>query len=440
MTAMSLATERALSRLSARHPLKIDLSLGRIRDLLKKLGDPHKHMPPTFHVAGTNGKGSTVAFLRAILEAAGLRPHVYTSPHLVRFHERIRVAGTLISDEQLCGCLDDVERALGDDPITFFEATTTAAFLAFRETPADALILEVGLGGEFDTTNVIPVAAASGIAQIALDHAEFLGTDLAGIASTKARIAKPGAPMFAQWQPNPSVRAAISAEAKSAGTRVRWEGRDFGLAARADQSWYYRDKTGGIELPPLGLFGAHQEHNAALAIAMIRGQKALSVEGERQKQAIQQGVAEARWPARLQRLPAQKLAPGLHQESEIWLDGGHNAGAAEVIASFLRSKPAPLTLVVAIQANKDVTAFLAPFADLKPHIVAVPLPGGKGATPAEIASAGVMLGLTTVQAADAVTALDTQIFNKTSDPQTIVICGSLYLAGFILEHFGFAAE
>ncbi|MES2753392.1 MAG: folylpolyglutamate synthase/dihydrofolate synthase family protein, partial [Pseudomonadota bacterium] len=358
----SPAVQAQLDRLWALSPGADVLGLERITALLDRLGNPHLRLPPVFHVAGTNGKGSTCAFLRAMLEAGGYRVHAYTSPHLVRFNERIRLAGTLIEDAALAPLLAEVLDAGGDIGASFFEITTAAAFLAFHRTPADACVIEVGLGGRLDATNVLPAPAVCGIASLGIDHEAFLLVPEAGtpavpierIAFEKAGIAKSGVPLVTQAYP--AAVAGIVADSALA-ARASLFARDG--AWRADvraEAIAYRDAHGALALPVPALAGAHQADNAALAVAMLRHQPALAIDPA----ALATGIAAARWPARLQRLaPGPLVAPG----REVWLDGGHNRDAGERIAAFFAGRPGPLHLVIGMLANKDQAAIVGPLRD-----------------------------------------------------------------------------
>ncbi|MCI4643762.1 MAG: bifunctional folylpolyglutamate synthase/dihydrofolate synthase [Hyphomonadaceae bacterium] len=399
----------ALAALQGHYPREIELSLGRIEYLLERLGNPQHSLPPTIHVAGTNGKGSTCAFLRAMAEAAGLSVHVFTSPHLVRFNERVRLAGNLISDTAFAEALERVRKALNTDPITHFEATTAAALLAFSETPADLLILEVGLGGRYDATNVIPPPAVAVISPVDYDHKQFLGEDLKGIAGEKAGIIKPGTPVVTAIQA-PEVSGVIEETAKRQGAPLH------PLAISEI-----------FEMPEdLALLGGHQRANAALAAKALKlwGNPAIT------QTAIWQGARRAVWPARMQR-----LAPGpvtaAASEADVWLDGGHNPHAARAVADLLSNMSGQTHLVTAMMASKDANGFFDSFRNEAPKVFTCPnSEGHHGAEPAELAAQARAAGLQAEAFAD----FDAALAAAAADsPARILICGSLYLAGDVLR-------
>ncbi|OFX14298.1 MAG: bifunctional folylpolyglutamate synthase/dihydrofolate synthase, partial [Alphaproteobacteria bacterium RIFOXYD12_FULL_60_8] len=338
----------ALSRLERLHPQVIDLSLTRISRLLGDLGNPQDSLPPTIHVAGTNGKGSTIAFLRAMLEAAGLRVHVYTSPHLVRFNERIRLAGQDISDLALAEVLEEVEVRNARQPITFFEATSAAAFLAMSRTPADVTLLETGLGGRLDATNVIKRPALTILTPIALDHQEYLGERLEAIAAEKSHILKPGVGCVMAKQERKADRV-IELRSLEMGAPTWKEGRDW-FARTTPRGMVFEGATGSLELPLPALIGAHQVRNAALALAAAERLSGFSLPPE----ALALGLTTARWPARLHRLTQGPLVDLLPPEWELWLDGGHNPAAGKVLAQACRAwKDRPLSMVLGMMRDKD---------------------------------------------------------------------------------------
>ncbi len=411
------------------HPTEIDLSLGRLERLLENLGNPHHRLPPVFHVAGTNGKGSTCALLRACLEAQGYRVHVYSSPHLVRFNERIRLAGQLISDEALIVLLRDVIRLNGQAPITFFELTTAAAMLAFATVPADACVIEVGLGGRMDATNLIPAPLVTGIAQLGLDHTQWLGPTILDIAREKTGIAKRGVPLVTGRHPA-AVTARIAEIAGLAGAKLAIRGQDWDAAVYENQL-HYRDEAGKLALPLPRLAGAHQHDNAALAVAMLRAQSLLPLKDA----AFRAGMGWAEWPARLQRLDAGPLPELLPAGSSLWVDGGHNPAAGKALAESVRPFLQPgqrLLLVAGMLANKDAEGFLKPFAGMASAIYTVPVPGHAGHDPQALAGVASTMGMATATAPNIRQAL--KAIARTGDaPPLVLITGSLHLAGAALE-------
>lgn len=420
-------TDAILKRLLTLHPKLIDLELDRTLRLLDALGRPQDRLPPVIHVAGTNGKGSTIAYMRAMLEAAGKTVHVYTSPHLSAFRERIRLAGTLVSSRKLNAALERCEKANGGIPITFFEITTCAAFLLFSEIKADYLLLEVGLGGRFDATNVIDHPLGAVIAPVSVDHTQFLGDTLAEIASAKAGILKRGAPAVIARQPEDALQT-IMAEAQSLGVTPFAAGIDFdGFSQRG--RLVYQDDRQLLDLPLPALFGPHQIENAALAIAAIR-HFGLPVSEE----AIAKGLRSAVWPARLSPLRGA-LGQYLGEGQELWLDGGHNAAGAEALAAALaemdQTRPAPLVLVSGMMATKDAARFFAPFRNMAQEVFVVPIPGESGALRAsDLAPFPKAHGLKTSIARSVPDALSRAASVKGA---RVVICGSLYLAGAVLK-------
>jgi len=420
-----------LDRLGALSPGRDILGLERIHRLLARLGNPQDGLPPVFHVAGTNGKGSTCAYLRACLEAAGHKVHVYTSPHLVNFNERIRVAGRLIADETLAALLSEVLDANGDDEISFFEATTAAAFLAFSRNPADACVIEVGLGGRLDATNVLTSPAACGIAQLGVDHQAFLGDTIEQIAAEKAGIAKPGVPIILSRYTE-KLRDIVIDTARAAGAVPVDRGNGWDIAAYRG-SLHYRDAEGLVELPLPRLAGTHQVDNAGLAIAMLRHQKVLSVPVS----ALKAGLGWADWPARLQRLEKGPLRDILPDGASLWLDGVHNPAAARMIADSLREMAVddqPVLMVIGILDNKDAGGILKPFADLVTGIYTVPVPDRGSHTPQALADVARAHGLHAIACTDVADALGR--IARAADPQRpplVLIGGSLYLAGEVLR-------
>lgn len=420
-TSSSPAVQAQLDRLTMLSPGADVLGLGRITALLARLDDPHLRMPPVFHVAGTNGKGSTCAFLRAALEAEGCRVHAYTSPHLVRFNERIRVAGTLIADAELAPLLARVLDVADGIGASFFEVTTAAAFLTFAETPADACVIEVGLGGRLDATNVVADPAACGIAQLGIDHQSFLGDSAEAIAREKAGIAKPGRPLVTLAYPD-GVAAAVRDVAERAAARLLVQGADWAYAL-SNHDMRHEDEGPTLVTPRPALAGEHQAGNLALAVAMLRSQGRVVV-----SDASLAAAASARWPARMQRLRDGPLVGRLPGGSRVWLDGGHNPAAADAVARTLaEAAGGPVHLVIGMLANKDAAGFLAPFAPYAASLTAVPIPGHDHHAPDALAAQARALGITHVTTAPDVTAA----FDALPGGAVAVI-GSLYLAGEVL--------
>lgn len=424
-----------IGRLSALHQKRIDLGLERMHRLLERLGHPERKLPPVIHVAGTNGKGSTVAYLRATLEAAGLRVHAYTSPYLVRINECFRLGrvggGVLVSDDELRAALEEVERVNAGEPATVFELKTAAAFHLFAQNPADAVLLEVGLGGRLDSTNVVDAPAACVITPVSMDHMEFLGETLASIAGEKAAIIKHGVPVVCAEQ-TPEVMAVIEAQAR----------RMHAPLFAANESWHvnvehgrlvYSDERGLMDLTAPRLFGRHQFDNAGLAIATLRAIQTFKIN----QAAFEAGILSAEWPARMQRLTSGELLALGPQGSEIWLDGGHNAEGGRVAAAALgdleERVPRPLVVIAGMMANKDAQAFLANFAGLTRHIIAVPIPDTENAMPVDrLADAVRSLGMR-VEIAPGIEAALRALSRLAYDlPPRILITGSLYLAGHVL--------
>lgn len=428
MTEHLRAHDAALERLKALHPKLIDLSLDRMRRLCAALGDPQDRLPPVIHVAGTNGKGSTVAYLRAMAEAAGLSVHVFTSPHLVRFAERIRLAGTLIADAHLADVLDRVEQANAGQDITFFEITTAAAFVAFAEVPADLCIVEVGLGGILDATNVV-TPKVSVIAPVDIDHREFLGDTLTAIAGEKAGIIKPGAPAVSARQQE-EAEAVIEAAAAKAGVDLTLMGRDFDAwSERGRLLVQMSDRL--LDLPAPSLPGEHQFANAGLAVAAL-----LTLADPRiDEAAMGRGIANAVWPARFQRLTAGPLAERAKAAgADLWLDGGHNPHAGRAVARAVADLAArdgrPVALISGLLANKDATGFFTPFRGVAAKVFSVTFEGQAAASAAATAAAAELAGLRACACDSVEDALDRAL--KLEPTPHVLICGSLYLAGEIL--------
>ncbi|HLJ72374.1 MAG TPA: folylpolyglutamate synthase/dihydrofolate synthase family protein [Roseiarcus sp.] len=427
-----------LTRFAPLHPKKIDLSLGRIERLLADLGAPEKRLPPVVHVAGTNGKGSTIAFMRAALEAAGKRVHVYTSPHLVRFNERIRLAGKLVDDERLAEAFDRCERVNGGQAITVFEITTAAALLLFSEAPADCLLLEVGLGGRYDATNVIDKPAAAIITSISIDHVEFLGATVEKIAYEKAGVLKRGAPAIIAEQ-DARALAVIEREAQRVGAELIVNGRDFSLREENGRL-VFEDELGLIDLPLPRLPGRHQHGNAANAVAALR-----RIEPHISLRAFERGLTEAEWPARLQRLRSGKLVDLAPARAELWLDGGHNEDGGRVLAAamadFEEQSPRPLVVICGTLATKDTAGFLRHFKGLAQELLAVPIAGEHaGRSADEVAQIAASVGIEAAASPGVEAALRFLSARSWPAPPRVLIAGSLYLAGATLEANGTALE
>src|SRR3954471_4589019 len=426
-----------LARLLALHPKRIDLSLERMRRVLERLGHPERRVPPTIHVAGTNGKGSTIAFLRAMLEAAGKSVHVYTSPNLVRVNERFRLGarggGILVPDGELVEALAECERANGDSPITLFEIETAAAFLLFARHPADYLLLEVGLGGRLDATNVIERPLASVVTPVSMDHIEFLGDTMEKIAAEKAGIFRAGVPAVIAPQTD-AVSRVLELHAEKARAPLHVAGQQW-HAGVENGRLVYQDEQGLLDLPPPKLFGRHQFDNAGTAIAALRAA------GIRlPAAAIEQGLMRAEWPARLQRLTTGKLVTLAPAGAELWLDGGHNADGGRAIAAALgdleERVSRPLVLIVGMLSTKDRSGFLGNFPGLVRRVFGVPIHQDKGVPVAEITEAARQAGMPADAAEsieDALAAIGGLGFEA---PPRILITGSLYLAGEALAANG----
>jgi dihydrofolate synthase / folylpolyglutamate synthase len=428
-----------IARLSHLHPKRIDLGLERMQRLLQRLDHPERKLPPVVHVAGTNGKGSTVAYLRAILEAAGYRVHAFTSPHLVRLNECYRLGraggGVLVDDEELVATLERCEQANAGEPITLFEIVTAAAFDLFARHPADVVLLEVGLGGRLDSTNVIETPIASVISPVSIDHSEFLGNSLQSIAAEKAGIIKRGVPVICASQ-----------QADALAEIERCARRQHAPLYRSGEEWHvsvergrlvYQDDRGLLDLAAPRLFGRHQFDNAGLAVATLRAIDAFKVEPS----AFEAGVLNAEWPARMQRLGSGPLVEQGPPGGEIWLDGGHNAEGGRVAATALgdleERVSRPLVVIAAMMANKDAGGFLANFAGLTRHIIAVPIPDRDGAMPVDrLMEAARALGMRVESSGSVEAALRAIAKLAYEVPPRILITGSLYLAGHVLSANG----
>jgi dihydrofolate synthase/folylpolyglutamate synthase len=426
------ASDAVLERLSRLHPKIIDLSLSRVERLLAALGHPERRLPPVVHVAGTNGKGSVLAYLRAMFEASGRRVHVYVSPHLVRFNERIRLAGTLIDEPLLIELLEECERANGGEPITFFEITTAAAFLAFERAPADVLLLETGLGGRLDATNVIDRPLATAITPVSMDHMQFLGDSLAAIAGEKAGILKAGVPAAIGPQPSEAM-AVIEARAAEIGAPLHRFGAEWSIEPDGD-GFVYRGRAATLRLPAPNLPGRHQIDNAGVALACLDLMGAGFALTQPQ---IAAGLTSADWPARLQRLTRGPLSDMLSEGSELWLDGGHNEAAGAVLAEMAKGwQDRPLHLVFGMLDTKEPRAFLGHLAPFVRSLQAVPIPGEHASlTPAQSAAHARAVGIQAAEADD-VEAAVAAILKAEREPCRILICGSLYLAGTVLAENG----
>ena len=435
------SSDALIARFLALHPKTIDLSLERIARLLSDLGHPERRLPPVIHVAGTNGKGSCIAFMRAILESAGFAAHVYTSPHLVRFHERIRLGqvggGRFVDEERLVEALRRCEDVNAGQPITVFEITTAAAFVLFAESPADVLLLEVGLGGRVDATNVIDDPAAAVITSIGHDHAEYLGRTIPAVAVEKAGIIKPGCPVVISPQDYLEADVTLRELAERLGAEPAMiGGQDFSVHEERGRLVYQDDK-GLLDLPRPKLFGRHQVINAGTAIAALRA----AGFGDLETSAFEAGMERVEWPGRLQRITRGRL-PGIAPHgSELWLDGGHNADGARALAASMADleerNAAPLVLVVGMLGTKDSDAFLRHFLGLAREVIAVPVPAQVAARPPdEIAAIAQRIELTATTAPSveaALASLHDYVWDRTP---RVLICGSLYLAGEVLAGNG----
>jgi dihydrofolate synthase/folylpolyglutamate synthase len=432
----SLGSDLVLQRLNRLHPKLIDLSLDRTWRLLERLGHPERRLPPVVHVAGTNGKGSVIAFLRAMLEAARYRVHVYISPHLVRFHERIRLAGRLIEEPALLALLKECEVVNGAEPITFFEITTCAAFLEFTRTPADILLLETGLGGRLDSTNVIARPLASLLMPISFDHMQHLGDSLTKIAFEKAGIIKQGVPVVVAPQPA-EAQTVFEAKATELNAPLYRYGREWQVEA-AGGGILFTDRSGRRRLPHPALPGDHQIANAGAALAILPFLSGFTVDEKAQAA----GLKHVEWPARLQRLRRGPLAEKLPKGWELWLDGGHNAAAGEVLADFAKhwrrgsDSQRPLHLVFGMLNTKEPVAFLKPLAPFTKDLQAVRIEGEHASLPAEEAAAAARAAGIEAGTAESLGAAIDRIVACATGPAHILICGSLYLAGVVLADNG----
>ncbi len=421
--------DRILERLNRLHPKSIDLSLGRVRRLLAALGHPERRLPPVVHIAGTNGKGSTLAMLDAMLQAQGLTTHRYISPHLVRFHERILVQGAAIDDDALEAVLLEAETANGDAPITFFEITTAAAMLAFSRTPADVLLLETGLGGRLDATNVVPRPLMTLISPISFDHEAYLGRTLSAIAREKCGILRPEVPAVVGPQ-HAAAATAIRQACARLGAPLAIAGEAFRAEATSD-GLRFADADGTLELPAPILPGAHQIQNAGLAIAAARRLGPLAPA----RAAIAAGLRSTHWPARLQRLDRGRLLGTIRHEDELWVDGGHNPEAGQAVASFFDAlERRPLRVVLGMLTTKDASGYLAPLAPQVDRLVAVDITDSDSAQPpSRLVDTARRLGVEAATADDLKGGLASL---ASGAPARIAVLGSLYLAGRALAENG----
>ncbi|SFJ77591.1 bifunctional folylpolyglutamate synthase/dihydrofolate synthase [Jannaschia pohangensis] len=421
---MTQGSDVILSRLMSLHPKVIDLVLDRVHHLLAALGHPERRIPPVIHVAGTNGKGSTVAMLRAGLEGAGEVVHIYTSPHLARFHERIRVAGDLIAEDDLARLLEECERANGEAPITFFEITTCAAFLAFSRVPADWTLLEVGLGGRLDATNVIDPALTI-ITPVSMDHEAFLGNTIEAIAGEKAGIIKPGTPCIVGPQEERALEV-IEYRAARMGAPLQVHGQHWHVTEENGRL-VFEDEGGLMDLPLPRLIGAHQAQNAGMVIAALRALK--------RPGAADAAMTRAVWPARMQRLKTGPLVQAAGR-AELWLDGGHNPAAGLALAEVLdRLPPKPLHLICGMLNTKDATGYMTPLARHAASFQGVSIPGEANTlSAADTVAAAARAGIAATTADSVASAIAT--ITATDPDARILICGSLYLAGSILRENG----
>lgn len=422
-------SDAILTRLLELHPKIIDLSLERMHRILARLGNPERRLPPVIHVAGTNGKGSTVAYLKASMKAAGLKVHTYTSPHLVRFHERVTLAGKVIEEAYLSQLLEECEQANGQEPITFFEITTAAAFLAFARQPADYLILEVGLGGRLDATNVAENIALSVITTVDYDHQQYLGDTLTLIAHEKAGILKRGVPAVIGPQPD-EARDEIEKVARQRGVNLAIANQDW-QAYEQQGRLVFQDEQGLLDLPLPHLRGRHQIDNAGNAIASIRVLNDQRI-GDHY---IEAGLKEAEWPARMQRLGPGALDRFASNNMELWLDGGHNPSAGRVIAQAFSDinerHSRPLVLIWGMLNTKDAGSFIASFSGVAHLVLTIAIPGEPNAVPADhLADVAEREGLSAETCGSLEEAL--RRASEITPAARVLICGSLYLAGHVL--------
>lgn len=429
-------TDAILARLLTLHPKEIDLSLDRLNDLLTDLGHPERDLPPVIHVAGTNGKGSTLTFMRYMLEAAGKRVHTYTSPHLVRFNERIRLGGedggTFVTPEALNAALAQCEKVNAGRPITFFEITTAAAFLLFSTHEADILLLEVGLGGRLDATNVILPPKASVITPVSLDHGKFLGEDVAVIAGEKAGIIKQQVPVVVSRQLFDAAEQRILAKAETMQAPLHLSGQEW-MAFEQHGRFVYQDEQGLMDLPLPRLVGRHQLENAGAAITALR-----AAGFDLGEEAFAAGITAARWPARMQRLTEGRLVARIPNAAEVWLDGGHNPDGGRAVAAAIAeledTTSRPLVMIVGMLSVKDPLGYFEHFRDLAAEIIAIPIEEqAMGLDPELLAASAREAGLPAKAMASVREALDYVAGEAYEAAPRVLLCGSLYLAGEILR-------
>lgn len=420
------SSDSILERLLELHPKRIDLTLERVWSLLEKLGNPHHHLPPVVHIAGTNGKGSTLAFIKAIAEAAGLRVHRYSSPHLVRFHERITLAGQTIPEPELTALLAECEAVQDDTPITFFEITTAAAFLAFSRTPADLLLLETGLGGRLDATNVVAQPAVNILSRIGLDHQDFLGETLVEIATEKVAIARAGVPLVVSNQPEAAMQV-IHDHTRAHNVPTFIAGHDWSFSRNNDGEWHWQSDTETLLLPPPALFGVHQYDNAALAVAAIKMLQKQNFSISNTDIAV--GLQSTEWLGRMQKVRTGRYAGQLPDDVTLWVDGGHNLDAARALASSVASLEQP-RLIIGMLGNKDCAGFLHCLSDYLEHGQALSIPGQESTLSAQDIAA---LHPALTPAVDFASALE---YARDSGGKNLIISGSLYLIGAFLAENG----
>ncbi len=423
-----------IEKLMALHPKGFDLSLGRITRLMKKLGDPQKHLPPVIHIAGTNGKGSCAAFCRALLEAKGKRVHVHTSPHLVRWHERFRLAGALVDDDRLTDTIKRVATANDGEHITVFELLTAVMFVLFAETPADVAVIEVGLGGRADATNIITDPAASVIMPIGLDHEAYLGDTIEKIAAEKGGIIKRGVPLIIGAQPHNQASEVLEEMAAKLRAPVQIYGQDF-HAFEEHGRMVFQNETGLSDVPLPTLAGRHQYANAAAAIMAVNAAGYFLTDSD-----IERGMTTATWPARMQKLDGGPLTDLAPEDSEIWLDGGHNPDAAiacaEHLAALGETTDRPIFMIAGMLDTKDAIGYFRPFEGLVRHVFTVPVPASNaGVEPALLSAQAIVAGLSAEPVASVENALNLlgDDWNRLETSPRILISGSLYLAGDVLR-------